>query len=522
MQAPRRARLPHCLHPTLTGLDLTHRHRPAVPRAAPASALLSVALLAAGVATAQTPGPPRAAAMTAPATAGPARDLGSDAQTRYLSRRVEDFERPGRGVPLNQFAQRVSRAVLTNPSTLAARSTIGAAGEAVREAQAAALPFITGQLDATARNNDQNVIFNTPKQRYETGGAGVSLRQLIYDFGATQASVDAAREREGATAARVQNRDGDLALRSIEAWYELVRARAQRELARLNLEAVQAMQAFLEQRMQLGGGPVSDVLRAQTRVTAAFAASTAAEARERVAVAAFRELYREEPGDIDLPVAVALDVKTVSADSEVLVRDFPAVRSAEAARRAAEQDREQTVARALPQVNVELTAQRRDLVGSGEPGTDLGAVVVMRYNFYTGGADTARTAQAGFRVTEATEQVRSISLQVERALAQAVAEQRSAETVLRARADGVMQSIVAQAAVRELFVNRRGSLLDLLNAQETVNQSGQAFVDAEIDAALARWRVLYFTASFWTLLGLPQAPTAYSLPGTQATPAAPR
>lgn len=455
-------------------------------------------------------------AQTTGVLVGPARDLAGDAQTAYLDKRVREFDRPERGLPIDLFAQRVSRAVLNNPSTLAARSTIGAASEAVREAQAAALPFITGQVDATARNYDPNSILNTPRQRYETGGAGLTLRQLIYDFGATQAGIGAAREREDATTARVQNRDGDLALRSIEAWYDLVRARSQRELARLNLEAMQSMQAFLEQRMQLGGGPVSDVLRAQTRVTAAFAAWTTAKSREQVSAAAFRELYREEPGDIDMPVSVALNARQVAADSGNLVRDFPAVRSADAARRAAEQERDQSAARALPQVNVELSAQRRDLVGAGEPGTDLGAFVVMRYNFFTGGADTARTAQAGYRVSEATEQLRSISLQVERALAQALAEQHSAETVLRARADGVTQSIVALGAVRELFVNRRGSLLDLLNAQETVNLSGQAFIDAEIDAALARWRVLYFTSSFWTLLRLPQTPTAYGAPGSGA------
>jgi adhesin transport system outer membrane protein len=258
------------------------------------------------------------------------------------------------------------------------------------------------------------------------------------------------------------------------------------------------------------------VQRAQTRVTAAFAALTSARSREQVNEATFRELFREEPGAIDMPMQVALNPDAVAADSAEIVRSFPAVRSAEAARRAAEQDRDQTAAQALPQLNMELSAQRRDIVGSGTPYNDLGASVVMRYNFYTGGGDTARTAQAGYRVSEATEQVRSISLQVERALMQALAEQRSAETILQARAEGVTQSIVALGAVRELFVNRRGSLLDLLNAQETVNVSGQAFLDAEVDAALARWRVLYFTASFWTLLGLPQAPTAYSAPGSGA------
>ncbi len=472
--------------------------------------------LAAACAAAQAQAPAWQPQAATTAVAGPARDLAGDAQTAYLSQRVSEFNQPGRGVTMERFAARVSGAVLNNPSTLAARSSLGAAGEAVREAKAGVLPFITGQLDAASRNNDPNLILNTPDQRYSTGGAGLTLRQLLFDFGATQAGIDAAREREGATVARVQNRDGDLALRSIEAWYDVVRSRAQSRLAQLNLEAMQSMQSFLEQRMQLGGGPVSDVLRAQTRVTAAFASWTASKAREQVSVAAFRELYREDPGDIDMPVAVALNLQSVEADTASLVREFPAVRSADAARRAAEQDRDQSAARALPQVNMELSAQRRDLVGSGQPGTDLGAFVVMRYNFFTGGADSARTAQAGFRVSEASEQLRSISLQVERALAQAMAEQRSAETVLSARAEGVTQSIVALGAVRELFVNRRGSLLDLLNAQETVNLSGQAFIDAEIDAALARWRVLYFTPSFWTLLGLPQVPTAYAAPGSGA------
>lgn len=475
-------------------------------RPRPAVALCAAALvLLAGASRAQTAG-----------TAGPARDQAGDAQTAYLDQRVRDFNRPQRGLPIDQFAQRVSRAVLSNPSTLAGRSTVGAAGQAVLEAKAAALPQISGQIDGTARNTDGSAILNTPKLRYESAGAGLSLRQSLFNFGATQASIDAAREREDATVARAQNREGDLALRSIEAWFDVMRARGQAELARLNLQAVQSMLAFLQQRMELGGGPVSDVQRAQTRVTAAFAALTSARSRVQVSEAAFRELFREEPGAIDMPMQVALNTDAVAADSAEIVRSFPAVRSAEAARRAAEQDRDQTAAQALPQLNMELSAQRRDIVGSGTPYNDLGASVVMRYNFYTGGADTARTAQAGYRVSEATEQVRSISLQVERALMQSLAEQRSAETLLQARADGVTQSIVALGAVRELFVNRRGSLLDLLNAQETVNVSGQAFLDAEVDAALARWRVLYFTASFWTLLGLPQAPTAYSAPGSGA------
>ena len=127
-------------------------------RPRPAVALCAAALvLLAGASQAQTAG-----------TAGPARDQAGDAQTAYLDQRVRDFNRPQRGLPIDQFAQRVSRAVLSNPSTLAGRSTVGAAGQAVLEAKAAALPQISGQIDGTARNTDGSAILNTPKLRYES------------------------------------------------------------------------------------------------------------------------------------------------------------------------------------------------------------------------------------------------------------------------------------------------------------------------------------------------------------------
>ena len=174
----------------------------------PAFALCAAALaLLAGTSQAQSPG-----------AAGPARDQAGDAQTAYLDQRVRDFNRPQRGLPIDQFAQRVSRAVLSNPSTLAGRSTVGAAGQAVLEAKAAALPQISGQIDGTARNTDGSVVLNTPKLRYESAGAGLSLRQSLFDFGATQASIDAAREREAChrlTGAEPRRRSGASLHRSL-------------------------------------------------------------------------------------------------------------------------------------------------------------------------------------------------------------------------------------------------------------------------------------------------------------------
>ena len=44
--------------------------------------------------------------------------------------------------------------------------------------------------------------------------------------------------------------------------------------------------------------------------------------------------------------------------------------------------------------------------------------------------------------------------------------------------------------------------LDLLSAQEVLQSAGLGLIDAQVEQALARWRVLYFSAAFGPTLGL--------------------
>jgi outer membrane protein TolC len=146
-----------------------------------------------------------------------------------------------------------------------------------------------------------------------------------------------------------------------------------------------------------------------------------------------------------------------------------------------------------------VSTQRRDIIGKGAPGTDITAGLVLRYSFYTGGADQARAAQAAHRAVEAAEQVRGVTVQVERALAQAMATEDNAAATLQARREGVTLAVQALRAVREQFANRRGSLLDLLSAQESLHAAGIGLTEAEVDEALARWQVLYYSSAYWPL-----------------------
>lgn len=422
-----------------------------------------------------------------------------EAQIESLLKMVQDTQLPNRGLPLDIFRERILNAVLVHPDVLALRASRAGANESTRESAAAGLPQITARADISDHHLARSTINGTPNRHYESASVGLTLAQTIYDFGAIDTTVLASKERAAAVQARLDGRRDELSLRAVQAWFDVVRTRRLLAQLQLNQQSLESMVSYLTRRYDLGGGPISDVWRAQSRLADARASLATAQTRVRNAEAGFREVFGAPPGALDVPARPAVDRETIVANAEALVRDYPAVRGAEASRRAAEQELEVTLRRERPHLGLEISAQRRDIAGRGEPGSDVSAALVLRYSFYTGGADQARAAQAAHRAVEAAEQVRGITIQVDRALTQALATEDNVSATLAARRDGVQLAVQALRAVREQFANRRGNLLDLLNAQEVLHAAGVGLTEAEIDEALARWQVLYYSTNYWPL-----------------------
>jgi TolC family type I secretion outer membrane protein len=508
VEGPRRTHAMNSLNSPLPGPDPDHSARWTRCRtwAAPATLGITLALQPLALHAQAVTTPVLPSATTAPEVKDippatltlPTATLG-EAQLDFLLKQVQDLSRPERGMPIEAFRDKVQRAVLVHPDVLTVRATYAGALESTRELGAASRPQVGARVDAATNRLDRNTISGNPKREYETASAGLTLTQNLYDFGAVDTAVTAGVERSTAIRARLDGRRDEVALRAVQAWHDVIRSRRQLAQARLNLQALDSLVAYLTRRFDLGGGPVSDIWRAQSRLADAKASVSSLQSRVRASESAYREVFDTDPGPIELPVLPAVDRRAIGADPARLAREFPAVRAAEANRRAAEHELDLTVRRERPTVGLELNAQRRDLIGAGASGTDLTAMVVMRYSFYSGGADQARAGQAAHRAVEAAEQVRSLSLQVERALGQALATEENASAVLSARREGVVLAAQALRAVREQFANRRGSLLDLLNSQESLHAAGVGLTDAEVDESLARWQTLYYTTAYWPL-----------------------
>ncbi len=401
-----------------------------------------------------------------------------------------------------QFRDRVREAVSRHPEFQTAMAAKEGARGSTEESRAALRPQVTGQTDGGWRSFDQNRLFGVPERRYTSAGWGLALRQLVFDFGSAEAAVMSAEARERIAAARAEARRAELALRAIQVAIEFESAHLQEGLALENQTARVAIAQYVRERYELGGGSRSDVLRAQARVADALAGAVAARTRVAAARAGYREIFGAEPaGTVDLLAAV--EVRDVGGAS-LLAPVFATVRAAQAGREAAQSELKAVAARALPQLNFESTFTRRDQIGDGFPGNDRTALFNFRYEFYTGGAAQARETQALSRLQQADHDYQAAVLAFERFAAQVLAESSASDQLLLARIEAAELAAASLRAVREQFAFRRGTLLDLLNAQEVLQAAGRELIDAYAQQVFGSYRVLYIASRLDSHFGFAQ------------------
>lgn len=396
--------------------------------------------------------------------------------------------------PFEPFRARVVAAVASHPDVGVTAAQLNESEAAARESFAGLLPQISGTGDGGNRNTGPSSFTRSPEIKRDGLSFGVTARQLLWDFGATFRDVDASRSREEALQARLEARRSEFGLRAAGAHLELVRARRQLALAEQNVTAREEILTLVREREASGGGSLADVIRARARLTEAMAQFSSIETRLRSAEAAYQEAYgAAPPAELGaIPEMPAASRVTDAIDS--LIKRFPSLKEAAALREAARADAQSRTKRMLPTLSFELSTLRRDLASSGIPATDTSALLVWRYNFYTGGAESARRDQAVARRAQVERQFESAVRQFERDLAAAAAEVRNGEALQSSREQASRAAVASLRAVREQFAFNRGTLLDLLRAQEELFFAGRDQLDASFDLLVAQLRLMHLTS----------------------------
>jgi outer membrane protein TolC len=331
----------------------------------------------------------------------------------------------------------------------------------------------------------------------------LELMQLIYDGGATASRQIAARARVFESRGARLEVAAALALEAVEAWQNLVAARAQHDLARENEAAHRSLLAQVQERSDAGAGTQSDVLTAQARLADAVARRVQALSGRDRAEAVFREIFDRGATRLSAP-PVAPTLSEVPDDT--LIASSPRVRGIDASIKAAEADLAATRAARFPQVDLRTTG-RREVRGDGID-TDLD--LLLDYDSGAPGQKAAAIRESEARLAALRADRDSLAREIRRALAFARSDQRTGLERVRAARDAVDANEATVAAGREEFSIGRRGLIGLLDAQRDLFEAGERLIVARREQALSGYVVLALTGdildAFAITLPSPDAP----------------
>lgn len=202
----------------------------------------------------------------------------------------------------------IRRVIATYPSVKQAEEAVKSAGYNVGMAKAAFLPVVNASASytriepvATIRFEDMDLAFD-PKNNYN---AGISLRQLIYDFGKNRPRIEAAKEKENMSRLQQEELYQSLALNTVQIYYLNCFARQAIRIKTQELSDYDELIRQAEIRTKSGSSTSFDLLNTQVSQSAVGTQLTELRANIRT-----------------LQVQLSVLMDTVVSESTALNEDF--------------------------------------------------------------------------------------------------------------------------------------------------------------------------------------------------------
>ncbi len=391
------------------------------------------------------------------------------------------------------FAARIAAAVDQHPAVLAAIAAQREARQAKREAGAAFRPSLDfdltgdGSIAREFEDDFDNIVERSrPRAR---ANARLTGNQLLYDAGETAARVDGAQARAQVAEQAVFGTAAEIALAAIGAYHQVVQNRGLISVGEEFVARHREILAQVTRRFNEGVGARRDVARVQARLADAEARLAGFERGLAEAESRYFELFGEAPPVLLLPSPIVSDAASQDAAIALGTAAHPDIAAARYRALAAEQDYRAAQAGRLPSISLGLDATKFDL-GEERADFDIRGRLVMNYNLYSGGAGSARRAQALQRWRQAQHQEEQVRREVARDISIAFREME----VLRERLLVLRRALDANEEARAIYLEQfrvaRGTLLDVLESEDDYFNAANAYLRGLVEAEMARFALM--------------------------------
>lgn len=401
----------------------------------------------------------------------------------------------------------VAIGINTNPETGVVQTNRRATDEELRQARALYYPSIDFRGDTGVEHSDDPAtragVDDDPENlwRYE---AGLTLTQLLFDGWETRYENERQKMRVLSASSRVRETSELVGLAIVEAYLEVLRQRELLRIARQNVADHIAILEQIEDSADAGRSTQADNEQARARMAAARATEASVREQLRFAEAAYIREMGDPPVDLLTPL-VPVDGLSSDVEREVKValHQSPTIDIFEADIKVANAEMEGAKSTFYPQVDLQLNAREgQDLNGVRGRDTSASALVVMDWNLYRGGADSARVREHINREAQAKEARAEAARSVESDVRQTWARMVSAgERARQFAAQADANTEVVKAYKDQFDLNRR-TLLDVLDAQNELFVSKSNTVNSEFLEMFAIYRILALKGELLSTLGV--------------------
>ncbi len=408
-------------------------------------------------------------------------------------------------------------AISTNPSVGQVSNDRRAIDQELRQGRALYYPQVDARA-ATGVQYSDNATTNADTHKGDSRTlwrkeGSLTLSQLIFDGFFAESEVERQTSRVKSAAYRVQESAEFTGLDAIEAYLDVLRHRERVKLAEDNVGVHRSRLGQVQQRAQAGGGNIADVRQAEARLANAESALVETQGNLKDAESNFIKVVGQAPDTLD-EAAIPADAIPTDVDTAVnaSIESSPTVAFARQDVKTAEADVKQQEASLYPDLRLELsTSIGDDVDGRTDTEYDARAMVVLRYNLYRGGADTARIREFKWRLAEAIDAMHTN----ERKVSDDARISWNAMEVSHSNVDILGRQVEADVRTRDVYkqqfeIGQRG-LLDLLDADNELYLARDNLITAKYAEIFANFRLLATMGALQKTLGITPLDSATQL-----------
>lgn len=394
------------------------------------------------------------------------------------------------------FDALIAGAVKRHPLLAADQSEAAIARAEARVARAALYPRLTASIDADyVIDREFGASTTNVVESLRPDGqvnAGLTASQLIFDGGSAFARIKAARARTRERDRTIEARINDLALRALSVYLD---AAVQQGMARLGAEYVARHEKLvrdMKERERLGAGARAEVLRAEARLAAARARAADFTESARISEIRYQEFFGEAPPALDFPDHSPLGVSTREEAIALAFERDPTLAAALARTDSFRAEIGAAKGRRLPEIRANVSSVSYD-VFNGADDYDVRAGVNLNYDLFAGGARSAEITRAKRSAERQSREEDLIRREIERDAAIAFERQATAKARLEALDAAAAANARARDLVAERFRASRGTLIDLIEAENDWFEAGVRQLSGRADRDMASFALMEFT-----------------------------